>query len=47
METTSERIYAGLDDDRDRTVFVEYYPWICITSVWREDGRLDYFVAAL
>lgn len=33
-----------LEDDRDRTIFVEYYPTFCLTSVWFDNGRLDYFV---
>lgn len=34
------------DDERDRTAFIEYFAAFCLTSVWHEDGRLDYFVAA-
>ncbi len=31
-----------LDDIRDRTIFVEYYPEFCLTTVWRENGTVDY-----
>lgn len=27
----------------DRTIFVEYFPLWVITSVWRENGTLDYY----
>lgn len=35
-----------LDDKRDRTAFIEYFPEYVITSVWRNNGMLDYYVAA-
>lgn len=44
METTS--IYQGLDDERDRTVYIEYYPWAILTTVWRENGTVDSCYAA-
>jgi hypothetical protein len=34
------------DDDRDRTAFIEYFKNLCLTSVWHNDGRLDYYVAS-
>lgn len=44
METIS--IYQGLDDERDRTVYIEYYPWAILTTVWRENGTVDSCYAA-
>jgi hypothetical protein len=35
-----------LEDDRDRTAFIEYFPEFCITAVWRNDGTLEYYVCS-
>jgi hypothetical protein len=35
-----------LEDERDRTAFIEYFSEFCITAVWCNDGKLDYYVCA-
>lgn len=36
------------EDERDKTIFVEYYPSFVLTSVWNNNGTLDrYHVAGM
>lgn len=34
-----------LEDKRDRTIFVEYYPAYILTSVWTNNGQLENYQA--
>lgn len=36
-------MHEDLEDERDRTVYVEYFPRFCITAVWYNNGKLDYY----
>jgi hypothetical protein len=40
---TNLAIYEGLDDERDRTVFIEHFPGLTIIAYWRDNGTLDFF----
>lgn len=30
-----------LEDERDRTIFIEYYPEFRLTSIWHDNGKLE------
>ena len=34
-----------LDEIRDKTIFIEYFPEYCLISVWHADGKFDYCLA--